>query len=190
MAPREHLHGVVASLQPVLHGVPAQSAAAPTPCPDWDVHTLASHLMGTVEAMRRVGAGEALDRDDPWGSNGATLGEQWRSDLGERLIAFADAWAQPAAWEGDAMDGAVPRRAIGDMGFVEVMLHGWDLARGSGQQVEYDDAAVEEALAVMDRIGEQGRAQGAFGREVALEDDAPPFDRVLSQSGRDPHWTA
>ena len=82
------------------------------------------------------------------------------------------------------------RRMVGDMGFAEVVLHGWDLARGSGQEVTYDDAVVEQALEIMDQIGEMGRSQGAFGPEVEVSDDAPPFSQVLAKAGRDPEWTA
>ena len=190
MSTREHLHSVVASLQPVIHGVSAAEGGAPTPCTEWDVRTVANHMLGTVEAMRRVGAGEALDRDDPWGTNGDHMREEWRRDLSDLLTAYADAWSQEDAWEGEAMDGAMPKKLVGELAFVEVMVHGWDLARGSGQDVEYDDAAVDEAVEVMERIGEQGRSQGAFGPEVSVPDDAPALHKVLGQAGRDPEWTA
>ena len=190
MSTREHLHGVVATLQPVIHGVSDQQLGAPTPCTEYDVRTVANHMLGTIEAMRRVGASEPLDPQDPWGTHGDNLREDWRRDLSEKLRQYADAWSRSEAWEGDAMDGAVPRQQIGDMGYVEVILHGWDLARGTGQDVEFDDAAVERALEIMDEIGEQGRAGGAFGPEVQVPDDAEPFAKVLAKAGRDPGWSA
>lgn len=190
MSTREYLFSVVASIQPVIYGVSAQALDDSTPCTDFDVRTVANHLLGTVEAMRRVGAGEPLDAQDPWGTNGDNVREEWRDDLSRKLTDFATAWSQPGAWEGDAMDGAMPRQLVGDMGFVEVMLHGWDLAKGSGQQLTYDDAAAERALEIMETIGEQGRSQGAFGAEVIVDDDAPTFDKVLAKSGRDPEWPA
>ncbi|MCW2849376.1 MAG: hypothetical protein JWR90_3350 [Marmoricola sp.] len=189
MSTREHLFSVVASLQPVVHGVSAQEMGGSTPCTEFDVRTVANHMLGTVEAMRRVGASEPLDPQDPWGTNGDNVREQWRDDLSDLLTAYAKAWSQPEAWEGDAMDGALPKQLVGDMGFVEVMLHGWDLAKGSGQDVAYDDAAVERALEIMEVIGEQGRGQGAFGPERDVPDDAPDFAKVLAKSGRDPEWT-
>lgn len=188
MSTREHLHGLVAGLQPVLQGVPAASLDAPTPCEDWDVRGLVAHLLGTTEAMRRVGAGEPLDRDDPWGTGGHDVQEAWRDQLGDRLIAVADAWAAPEAWEGDAMDGAMARADIGDLAFLEVLLHGWDLARATGQEVEVDDALAELARELLDKHGETGRSMGAFGPEVEVDDDASPLDRALGASGRDPGW--
>ncbi len=189
MSTREHLYSVVASLQPVAHGVPETAMDDQTPCTDFTVRDLANHLLGTIDALRRVGVKEPMDPDDPWGTNGDHVRTGWRSELGNRLTAFADAWSQPEAWEGDALDGAMPRQLVGDMGYVEMMLHGWDLAKGSGQEVTYDDAAAERALEVMEVIGEQGRTQGAFGPEVKVPEDADTFARVLGAAGRDPGWT-
>lgn len=187
---REHLHSVVAALQPVVHGVSDQELDAPTPCQEYDVRTVVNHLLGTVEAFRRVGASEPLDPQDPWGTNGDHLTETWRDDLSEKMRAFADAWSQPDAWQGDAMDGAVPRQRLGDMGFVEVVLHGWDLARGTGQDVNFGEQALERALEVLDDIGEEARSHDVFGPEVTVDDDADTLARVLAKSGRDPDWSA
>jgi uncharacterized protein (TIGR03086 family) len=118
------------------------------------------------------------------------MSKHWRDDLCRTLTAYAEAWSSSDAWEGDIMDGVMPKQAVGDMAFVEAMLHGWDLAKGSGQDLAFDDAAVQRALEIMGQIGEMGRSQGAFGPEVSVPDDAAPFDRVLAQAGRDPGWSA
>jgi uncharacterized protein (TIGR03086 family) len=190
MSTREHLHSVVTTLQPVVKGVSADEMAAPTPCTDFDVRAVANHMLGTLGAMRGIGASEPMDAEDPWGTGGDHMSEQWRDDLCRTLTEYAEAWASPDAWEGAIMDGKMPRQAVGDMAFVEAILHGWDLAKGSGQDVAYDDAAVERALEIMAQIGEMGRSQGAFGPEVPVPDDASPFDKVLAQAGRDPEWSA
>jgi uncharacterized protein (TIGR03086 family) len=190
MSTREHLHSVVTTLQPVVEGVPADAMGAPTPCTDFDVRAVANHMLGTLGAMRRIGASEPMDPEDPWGTSGDHMGEQWRDDLCRTLSEYAEAWSSSDAWEGDIMDGAMPKQAVGDMAFVEAMLHGWDLAKGSGQDLAFDDAAVQRALEIMGQIGEMGRSQGAFGAEVSVPEDASPFDKVLAQAGRDPGWSA
>ncbi len=190
MSTREHLYSVVASLQPVIQGVRQDGLDEPTPCGDWSVRRLVNHLLGTVDAMRRVGAGESLDPDDPWGTGGEHMSEEWRHDLSDLLTSFAAAWYPAEAWEGEAMDGAMPRALVGDMGLVEVMLHGWDLARGSGQDVQYDDDAAARAREIMEAIGANGRQHGAFGAEVEVPEDAPDFARALGMAGRDPQWPA
>lgn len=190
MSTREHLHSVVTSLQPVVQGVSPQAMDDPSPCQDWKVGDVVNHLLGTVEAMRRIGAREDLDPADPWGTGGEHLTDDWRNRLSDLLTRWADAWSQQEAWEGEAMDGAMPRGVVGDMGYVEVILHGWDLARGTDQPVSFDDAALDRALEVMEEIGEMGRTQGAFGAEVRVPEDASTLDRVLAASGRDPRRSA
>jgi hypothetical protein len=137
--------------------------------------------------MRRAGAGEERDPDDPWGTAGDHLTPTWRVDLSARLTGLADAWSRDEAWEGE-VDGS-PRQGMGDMAYVEVMLHGWDLARGSGQDVAYDDNAVAQARAVLEQIGKMGREGGAFGELVEV-DDPSDWEYVLAEAGRDPQWRA
>jgi uncharacterized protein (TIGR03086 family) len=189
-AAHQHVHDLVDNLRPVVSGVSDDALSDPTPCPDWDVRALANHMLGTIEAMRRVGAGEDLDEDDPWGAAGDHMSERWRDDLGERLSGFAEAWDSSEAFEGEAMGGKMPKQMIGLMAYTEALLHGWDLARASGQEVAYDEGVVAAALEAMGQIGEMGRQQGAFGPLVDLPREATALDQVLAQAGRDPHWTA
>ena len=188
MASKDHFHSVVATLQPVVHGVAEDRMRQASPCDDWTVGDVANHLLGTSEAMRKVAAGEEQDRQDPWGTNSDNMSTGWREDLATRLTNLADAWTPEDAWEGEA-NGA-PKQGMGDMAFVEVMLHGWDLARGSGQDVAFDEDAVQQAREVMAQIGPMGREQGAFGDRVEIDEDASDWEWVLSESGRDPGWTA
>ena len=112
MSAREHMHGVVAALQPVVHGVPETAMSASTPCEEFDVRALVSHLLGTTEALRRYGAGEPPDPQDPWGTKGAEVTDDWRTQLGQRLQSVADAWAPADAWEGHAFDGVIPSEML------------------------------------------------------------------------------
>lgn len=189
MSTREHFHGVVAALQPVVQGVPESTLGDATPCTELDVRGLVAHLLGTSEAMRRLGAGEPLDPQDPWGTRGAEVTATWRKDLSQRLIALADAWQPEAAWDGTAMDGAMERSLLGKMAYVELVAHGWDLAVATGQGVELTEPQVAAFAEVMAEIGETGRSMGAFGPQVAVDDDAPAFDHALAAAGRDTDWS-
>jgi uncharacterized protein (TIGR03086 family) len=187
MPSRDHFHSVVSTLQPVVHGVAEDQLGERTPCEDWSVRDLANHLLGTSESMRRAGAREERDKEDPWGTSGDHMTTGWRDDLSGRLTGLADAWATEEAWEGE-LDGT-PRQGMGDMAYVEVMLHGWDLAAATGQDLSFDDGAVAQARAVMEQIGQLGRDGGAFGDLVEVGEDASDWERVLAEGGRDPSWT-
>ena len=73
----------------------------------------------------------------------------------------------------------------------ELVVHGWDLARGSGQAFEVDDAAVSALV----EFGEQFSGPGteelrgdAFGPVVEVPAEATPLDRLVGLMGRDPNW--
>jgi uncharacterized protein (TIGR03086 family) len=69
-------------------------------------------------------------------------------------------------------------------------VHGWDLARATGQPWSPPVAAAEESLAFapgMLTSDYQGDGK-AFAPRVPVPDTAPPLDRLLGLSGRDPGW--
>jgi uncharacterized protein (TIGR03086 family) len=74
----------------------------------------------------------------------------------------------------------------------EIVLHGWDLARGTDQTFTCDPASAEAVLAFASDTAKPETAamrEGLFGPVVEVADDAPTFDRALGFAGRDPGWT-
>jgi uncharacterized protein (TIGR03086 family) len=72
----------------------------------------------------------------------------------------------------------------------EVLVHGWDLAVGTGQPYEVDPAAAQRCLQFARELalGAPEVRNGMYGPEVPVPDDAGIFDRLLGQTGRDPEW--
>ena len=83
----------------------------------------------------------------------------------------------------------MPARALGEMLLIEVILHGWDVARASGQEVEISDALGAEVLRCVSATADQGREFQAYGPEVEVAEDASDLDKALGLAGRDPNWT-
>jgi hypothetical protein len=54
--------------------------------------------------------------------------------------------------------------------------------------VEVSDDLATVVLEGVTAMAPAGREGGWFGAEVAVPADAPPFDRALAVSGRDPRW--
>jgi len=73
----------------------------------------------------------------------------------------------------------------------EVLLHGWDLARATGQGYEpSDDEADAVRPIVTPEAGSDGSDRGElFGPVVPVSADAAAFSQVLGLAGRDPAWT-
>jgi uncharacterized protein (TIGR03086 family) len=120
------------------------------------------------------------------------LDDDWRTSYPGLLEELAEAWRQPAAWEGMTRAGGVdfPGEVGGIIALTEVVIHGWDVARASGQAYEVDPAAAEAVLANVTETAAQGPVEGLFGPAVPIADDAPVLDRIIALSGRDPAWRA
>jgi uncharacterized protein (TIGR03086 family) len=101
------------------------------------------------------------------------------------------AWSDPAAWARDLSVMGSPTAAadVGALLVAEMVLHGWDIARASGQEYSCTDAAVTAAATAVDANAELFRKYGGFAVPVPLTGPASALDRVLAASGRDPRWT-
>ena len=107
--------------------------------------------------------------------------------------ALAQAWTDPAAWEGMTQVGGVtlPGAIAGQIALDEVVLHAWDLARGTSQPYQQDPATLEACLAAMTGMyppDDLDARKGIFEPPVPVPDNAPLVDRVVAYSGRDPGW--
>ena len=163
-----------------------------TPCADFSLHALLQHFFGTTTALARLGRREPLDADDPYGAQVDWLGEGWQQRLAANVRDVAEAWTSSDAWEGTVSMGGQPAPAtmIGEMSFAEVLLHGWDVARTTGQQLVVSEEVGQELRRGVLETAEMGRSMGAYGAEVHVADDASDFDHALGAAGRDPHWRA
>jgi uncharacterized protein (TIGR03086 family) len=169
---------------------PETELSSPTPCSDFDLETLVNHALGTTGALARLGRRKGLDPEDPWGSRTDAATGNWPSRLADALEEAAAAWDDPAAWEGtlDLGGGEQPATAVGEMAFVEIMMHGWDVSRAAGRRPEVSDEVGSELLAAVRPSAELGRRMGAYGSEVAVAESASDFERALGVAGRDPRW--
>lgn len=165
--------------------------AAPTPCAQLDLRALVEHFVGTTTAMARLGLGEPLDPDDPWGGGQGAADGDWTGRLTDNLDAIGRGWSRPEAWSGEAQVGgsALPRTMLGEMALVEVTVHGWDVARALGRTLEIPAEVAEAVRRAAAGSAGLGRQMGAYGPEVEVPDGAGSLDRALGVVGRDPAWT-
>lgn len=173
----------------VLLGIGPEMMDRPTPCPEFDVRTLLGHLSGWMTEPAR---GAALKRPSTGAPDEDFQPESgWAERLAERTRATAEAWSEPAAWEGTATlsgEMQMPAETIGGLVFAEFLLHGWDLAKATGQEYAPDDDLAEALFGQVSSMADMGRRYGAFGPEVPVSASASPTDRALGLAGRDPGW--
>ncbi|MGW6822814.1 TIGR03086 family metal-binding protein [Streptomyces sp. NPDC055005] len=175
--------------------VPDARLADRTPCPDYTVGDLLGHLLGLSVAFRdaaRKDLGPTTDTAPD--ASAPSLPASWRDDLPRVLGELAEAWKDPAAWTGMTRAGGVdlPGDIAGAVAADELVVHGWDLARATGQEYAPDPAALSASYAfLLAAAGEDDRDGdgGIFGPVVPVPHDAPLLDRSVGLSGRAPDWT-
>jgi uncharacterized protein (TIGR03086 family) len=185
------LHPAARAVARLLDGIRNEQLTNPTPCPKYAVRELLGHLVGLSTAFRDAARKElgATTDTDP-GSALPVLDDDWRSVLPQRLDELAEAWRQREAWDGDTRAGGVslPAAVAGRVALNELVIHGWDLARATGQEYDPAEASLEVSYELMQPAGDDPSRGGIFGPVVAVPEEAPLLDRVVGLSGRRPDW--
>ncbi|WP_328535938.1 TIGR03086 family metal-binding protein [Streptomyces sp. NBC_00344] len=164
----------------------------PTPCPDYAVRELLAHVAGLTAAFcGAAGKDFGANTDTAPGTTRPVLEADWRTVLPRQLNELVAAWRDPAAWEGETRAGGftMPASIAGRVALNELVIHGWDLARATGQEYSADRASLGVSFGMLEPADAIGRGT-AFGPVVEVPEDAPFVDRVIGLSGRDPRWKA
>ena len=173
----------------VVAGSTQTPKEAKTPCPDWDLRTLLNHtILWTSYSAERRAHGESVAEDLM--SKDFTAEPGYAQDYQAQVDKAVDAWSKPEAWEGDrnVMGNATPAADIAAMLIMETVLHGWDVAKATGQDYRCDDAVADNVLHTVQAQGDMFRQYEGFAAVVPVPADASTFDRALGLSGRDPAW--
>ncbi|MGW1748215.1 TIGR03086 family metal-binding protein [Streptomyces sp. NPDC002092] len=173
-------------------GVNEEQLADPTPCPDYAVRNMLGHLLGLSVAFRDAARKDlGVTTDTNPGAAAPDLAPDWREALPKVLDELAEAWRDPAAWTGMTRAGGVdlPGEVAAAVAVDELVIHGWDLARATGQDYIPDPAALQASHDfLLAAANDPSRGGGIFGPVVPVPPDAPLLDRAVGLSGRDPGW--
>jgi uncharacterized protein (TIGR03086 family) len=120
---------------------------------------------------------------------GQHLSRHWHSRLPVLLEDLSTAWHDPAAWTGTTQAGgaAMPATAIGGFAMNELITHGWDLAKATGQEYAADPRTLEVLIEFLSESPSEGQP-GLFGPVVPIGSEADLLDELIARTGRDPDW--
>lgn len=164
----------------LVGGVAADQWTAATPCEEWDVRTLVGHLVSGDAWFAAAVRGDHLKPpsvEDP------------AADLGYVSDDLIAAFSEP-----DALDrrvalpiGTLPGASALWVRIVEHIVHGWDLARATGQRPELGEKVTKTALKFSrDLIERAELSHRPFADPRPVPDDAPHLDKLVALLGRTP----
>src|SRR5579864_1757119 len=147
-----------------IDGVRTDQWHGPTPCSEWDVKQVANHIIGenlwAAELFQGKTIGEVGTRFD-----GDLTGADPAAAYALSVEAAAPVVRAPSAME------AICHLSFGDYSgsdyaaqlFMDLLIHGWDIAIATGQEARLDPELVQACLPIAEQLTTQFRSAGVFG---------------------------
>ena len=182
--PEAHTRALAAT-RAVVAGVGSDQWDTPSVCDGWDVRELVNHVVAGNWWVAPLVEGQTIEQ----------VGDRYDGDvLGTDPLAAYDASvpAAAAAFRAEgAMDapvavsyGPVPGSIYCGHRFLDVLVHGWDVAASTGQSTELDPELVATALEVVEPQIDLLAASGMFGTRTEAPAGASDEEKLLSMLGR------
>jgi uncharacterized protein (TIGR03086 family) len=159
----------------LVAGIKPDQWGDPTPCAEWDVQTLVAHLInGNVMFAAAVGGRPPTYRS-------------LRANFEESAMSLLAAFRRPAALDTmvQVPFGRVSGAIALHLRLTELLAHGWDLARSTGQQADFPDDVVEQELAfTVGPLTALPPERSPFAPAWRVPESAPALDRLAARLGR------
>ncbi len=151
-----------------------------TACEEWTARDLINHLLGGKDVFVAATEGKAPS-GPPTGMPPELL------DDADPVEAFED--VRQAVLEAFGKEGILSNpqmQMMAGIAFVDTLTHGWDLAKGTGQDTTMPPGLADAARgAIGGRLTAESRGT-AFKPEVEVSDDASAQEKLIAYMGRQP----
>lgn len=159
--------------------VPPEAWGNQSPCAEWTARDVVGHMVDVHAIFQSLVGRQAVDHvaleDHPLGAFVAVR-DQMRADL-----------ADPSRRD-EEYDGLMGRSTFGESieGFVcfDLVIHGWDLSRATGQDETIDPSDVDRVQGMVDLMGDLMLENGIIAQPVVPHPDSSAQDRLLCALGR------
>lgn len=156
----------------------------PTPCAGWTVTGLVAHIVSGNQMFARIVSGELPGTPSPdTGPAGSELQTSYPGVARELVAGFS----RPGVLEQTftVPFGTVPGRVALHLRITEILVHGWDLARATGQQPRFPDGlAAAELQFSRGALGRIPEGRSPFGPPQPAPGGAAAIDQLAALLGR------
>lgn len=183
----EIYEGAVQEMLPALAAVRPDQLTAQTACTEWNVQQLIIHNIKVADFVHGILQG---NNTTDAGEVGGPLPAEGARD------AFAAGTTQVLDFLKAANDlnqvietpfGSMPISSFLMFPTMDIVLHKWDLAKGTGEGAAIDAGLAEACFGLLQGgAAAGGREMGIFGAEVTVPMSASIQDKLLALSGRAP----
>lgn len=160
---------------------------APTPCEGWNVRQLVNHLivgnLWAAELASGATINEVGDRFD-----GDHVGQDPLQAYDRSAETAAAAFEAPGALDAPCAVsyGPIPGSVYAGHRFIDILVHGWDVAMATGQVAHLHPDLVEACWSELQPQLPALQASGMFGTPADTAEDDPTQNRLLAALGRTP----
>jgi uncharacterized protein (TIGR03086 family) len=148
-----------------------------SPCEGWTAADVLDHVVDTQRSFfdqRGVDLG-----DQPAGDPAV----RWTAHLAAVRDVLADEELVTAEYDGYFGRTSVADTLANFYGF-DMLVHRWDLARGLGQDVRFDEGELDRMDAWLDGLGDSLYSEGVCKPAIDVPADAPRQAQLLARMGR------
>jgi uncharacterized protein (TIGR03086 family) len=169
----------------IVAGIPPDRWHAATPCTGWDTQALLNHVVsGNLWAAELVAGATIESIGDRLG--GDVLGANPARSYAVSAKAAAAAFLRPGALDASCAVsyGPVPGSVYAGHRFIDVFIHGWDLATATGQGRALDARLMQTCRKIIEPQLETFRRADALAAGLPVPPGATPQTRFLAMLGR------
>ena len=159
----------------------------PSPCEGWSARDVVGHVVDTQRAFLELHGLHGQDLDAGPEPDLADPAAAWRTQRAHLTSVLADSAVAATAYDGYFGPTTVAATVADFYGW-DLVVHGSDVARATGQPWSVTDDEAAELHATADGWGEALHSEGVCADAVRVPDDASATDRLLARLGRDPGW--
>lgn len=186
--PIELYEAAVNQMLPTIAAVRSDQLGNATPCAEWNVQSLINHNLRVAVFANSVLNGAPGDPGAMF-----TVAEPIPTEGAEAVFrantaaVLATAKSMDLSTTVETPFGAMPAGNFLMIPMGDIVIHKWDLSKGTGQNTDMDSALAGACLHVLEHAFESGRPGPEFFAEaLTVPMTASVQDKVLGISGRQP----